>query len=271
MAPASLKIAIFGAGGRMGRALIQAVSETEGAALAGALENTSSPSIGKDASASAGLSNSGVAIESDAAKALADAGAVIEFSTPAATVEHAALVAARAIPYVVGTTGLSAADEKALAKAAERAPVVYAANYSVGVTLLADLVKRTAGLLGPEFDIEVFEMHHRHKVDTPSGTALMLGRSAAAGRNVKLDDVALRGRDGIVGPRPAGGIGFASVRGGDVAGDHTVIFAGESEQIELTHKAAGRTIFAKGAVRAALWAAGKPPGLYSMRDVLGLN
>jgi 4-hydroxy-tetrahydrodipicolinate reductase len=184
---------------------------------------------------------------------------------------HAALIAELGLPYVVGATGFAEADEAVLRHAADRIPVVYAANYSVGMTLLADLVERAASRLGDDFDIEIVEMHHRHKIDAPSGSALALGRSAARGRGVALTDVAVRGRDGVTGERPKGAIGFAALRGGDVPGDHTVLFAGDGERLELTHRAGGREIFARGAVRAALWAIGKPPGLYSMRHVLGLE
>jgi 4-hydroxy-tetrahydrodipicolinate reductase len=218
-----------------------------------------------------GLPPRNLTIIDDTAAALAGCGAAIEFSTPVATIRHAALVADRGVAYIVGTTGLSAVDEGALARAAAHVPVVYAANFSAGMNVLADLVRRTAATLGPDFDIEISEMHHRHKVDSPSGSALMLGRAATAGRNVALDEVAIRGRDGVTGVRPVGGIGFVSLRGGDVAGDHTVIFAGEGERLELTHRAGGREIFARGAVRAAIWASSQPPGLYSMRDVLGLD
>ncbi|HEX4506520.1 MAG TPA: 4-hydroxy-tetrahydrodipicolinate reductase [Alphaproteobacteria bacterium] len=265
------RIAILGAGGRMGRALIRAISDTQGAALAAAVEYDGSPLIGQDAAILAGLPAGKVAIGKDGAAGITAGNVAIEFSTPAATVKHARIAAKNGIAYVAGTTGMATCDEDVLREAAERIPVVYAANYSVGVTLLADLVRRTAGRLGPEFDIEIVEMHHRHKVDAPSGTALALGRAAAAGRGVTLDDVAVRGRDGVTGAREKGTIGFASLRGGDVPGDHTVIFAGDGERLELSHRASGRDIFARGALRAALWAIGKEPGLYNMRDVLGLS
>lgn len=270
--PNAAKIVILGAGGRMGRALVQAVSDMGGAAvLAGAVEHAGSPLLGQDAAVLAGLPPGGVAIGADAAAAMAGADAAIDFSTPAASVRHAALAAEMGVACVIGTTGLAHADEAALRRTAERIPIVYAANYSVGMTLLADLVTRAASRLGDDFDIEIVEMHHRHKVDAPSGSALMLGRAAAKGRGVTLDDVAVRGRDGVTGARPKGAIGFAALRGGDVPGDHTVVFAGEGERLELTHRAGGRQIFARGAVRATLWAIGKKPGLYSMRDVLGLD
>jgi len=267
----AVKIAILGAGGRMGGALIRAMAQTPGTVLSAAVEHAGNRMIGQDASVLAGLPASGVLIGHDAAAGIAAGAVAIEFSTPTATIEHAAMAANKGVAYVVGTTGLAKADEDVLHKAAERIPVVYAANYSIGVNLLNDLVWRAAARLGPEFDIEIVEMHHRHKVDAPSGTALALGRSAAKGRGVILDEVAVRGRDGVTGARARGSIGFASLRGGDVPGDHTVIFAGDGERLELTHRAGGREIFAKGAVRAALWAIGKPPGLYNMRDVLGLD
>jgi len=255
----------------MGRALIRAISDTEGAVLAAAIEYDGSPLIGQDAQILAGLPAGTVVIGKDGAAGIGAGNVAIEFSTPAATVKHARIAAQKGVAYIVGTTGMATCDEDVLREAAERVPVVYAANYSVGVTLLADLVRRTAASLGPEFDIEIVEMHHRHKVDAPSGTALALGRAAAAGRGVALDEVAVRGRDGVTGAREKGTIGFAALRGGDVPGDHTVIFAGDGERLELSHRASGRDIFARGAIRAALWAIGKEPGLYNMRDVLGLE
>jgi 4-hydroxy-tetrahydrodipicolinate reductase len=267
----TVAIAILGAGGRMGRALIRTLDDTPGAMLSAAIEYAGSPLIGQDAAILAGLPSGGLAIDTDAAAGIAASAVAIEFSTPAATVKHAELAADRGVAYVAGTTGLATADEDMLREAARRIPIVYAANYSIGMTLLADLVQRTAASLGPEFDIEIVEMHHRHKVDAPSGTALALGRAAAKGRGVALDEVSVRGRDGITGARERGTIGFAALRGGDVPGDHTVIYAGDGERLELTHRASGRDIFARGAIRAALWAVGKPPGLYNMRDVLGLD
>jgi 4-hydroxy-tetrahydrodipicolinate reductase len=268
---AGLRIAILGAAGRMGLALLQALSTTEGAGLVAAIDRPGAQSIGRDAGQLAGLPPAGILVGDDPVAGLAQARAAIEFSTPAASVRHAMLAAERGVAYVVGTTGLARVDEETLAHAAERIPIVYAANFSVGMTLLADLVARAASRLGPDFDIEILEMHHRHKVDAPSGSALMLGRAAAEGRGIALDAARIGGRDGVTGARPAGAIGFAALRGGDVAGDHTVIYAGEGERLELTHRAGGRGIFARGAVRAALWAVDRRPGLYSMRDVLGLD
>ena len=243
-----MKIGVVGAGGRMGQMLVREVERAEDCVLIGAVHRTDHPEPLFDA-----------------------ADAVIDFTIPAASVRHAALAAERGKILVVGTTGLSPADEAALKEAARRASIVYAPNMAVGVTLLTALVERVARTLGPDFDIEILEMHHRHKVDAPSGTALGLGRAAARGRGVALDNAAAFARHGHTGPRKPGDIGFAALRGGDVVGDHTVVFAGDGERIELTHKASGRQIYARGAVRAALWAQDRPPGLYSMFDVLGLS
>ncbi|MFN4281876.1 MAG: 4-hydroxy-tetrahydrodipicolinate reductase [Alphaproteobacteria bacterium] len=265
-----MKIGIVGAAGRMGAMLVQQVrAQPTECRLIGATERAGSAALGKDAGQLAGGEPLGVKITDDAVALFAAADAVIDFTAPAATVAHAALAAQGKTIHVIGTTGLEAAHDAEIAKAARHTAIVRAANFSVGVNLLAGLTKRVAGLLGDEFDIEIVEMHHRHKVDAPSGTALMLGEAAAAGRQVKLADVAQRGRDGITGARKAGDIGFASLRGGDVVGDHTVVFAADGERVELTHKASARQIFARGAVRAAVWGRGKAPGLYSMQDVLG--
>ncbi len=266
------KIAIVGAGGRMGRMLVKQVLATDGASLFGAADRPGSDVIGQDAAIVAGLDTpSGVLIGDDPVPLFAFADAVIDFTAPAATLEHAALAAQGKTVHIIGTTGLNAEQEAALDRAARHTALVYAANYSVGVTILTALVAQVAGTLDADYDIEIVEMHHRHKVDAPSGTALALGKAAAAGRSVALDAVARRSRDGLVGARPAGEIGFATLRGGDVVGDHSVIFAGAGERVELTHKASSRDVFAKGAVRAALWAVGRKPGLYSMYDVLGFT
>ncbi len=266
-----MKIGIVGCAGRMGRMIVAEVSATPGCQLAGGTEVPGHPGLGADVAATAGLQSCAMAISDDARSLFAAAQAVIDFTGPAATVAHAALAAQAGTILVTGTTGLDAGQSAALAQAAERTAIVHAPNMSVGVNLLLALTKQVAGILGEDFDIEISEIHHRHKVDAPSGTALGLGQAAAAGRGVELDRVALRGRDGMTGARPPGGIGFAVMRGGDVVGEHAVVFAGEGERIELTHKAASRTIFARGAVRAALWAEGKPAGLYTMLDVLGFN
>nr|HMN52398.1 4-hydroxy-tetrahydrodipicolinate reductase [Xanthobacteraceae bacterium] len=197
--------------------------------------------------------------------------AIIDFTTPASTVELAALAAQARIVHVIGTTGLSDADDKKLEAAARHAALIKSGNMSLGVNLLAALVKRAAAALGPDFDIEVLEMHHNRKVDAPSGTALLLGNAAAEGRGIDLAKNSVRSRDGHTGARKAGDIGFATLRGGTVVGEHSVIFAGASERIELTHKAEDRMIFARGALAAAKWGKGKKPGIYSMADVLGLS
>jgi 4-hydroxy-tetrahydrodipicolinate reductase len=218
----------------------------------------------------AGLGRIGIAVTGDAGQVLRDSDVAIDFTTPAATAAHAALAAEFGRPLVVGTTGLSGEQESAIRRAAERVPIVWAANTSLGINLLFGLVEQVAARLGPEWDIEIVEMHHRGKVDAPSGTALALGRTAAAARGAGFDEVAQRGRDGITGPRKPGAIGFAALRGGDNIGEHHVLFAGLGESLELAHRATNRAIYAKGAVRAARWLVGRPPGLYGMKDVLGL-
>lgn len=265
-----MKIAVMGAAGRMGRELLRAVHETTGCIIAGAVEPAGSPHIGADAGELAGLGKVGVPVTSDALEVIAAVEAILDFTVPAASVEFAGLAANARIVHVIGTTGFSDAQEAAIAAAARHATIVKAGNMSLGVNLLVALTRKVAQALDADFDIEIVEMHHKHKVDAPSGTALMLGQAAAEGRKVTLSDVSVRGRDGHTGARRHGDIGFASLRGGSVVGDHTVIFAGEGERIELTHKAADRSIFARGAVKAALWGKGRQPGLYAMADVLGI-
>lgn len=264
-------IGIVGAAGRMGQMLVRQIGETQGARLTAAAEAPNGAAVGKDAGEVAGVGRLGVAISGSAETVFEGAQVVIDFTVPKASVAHADLAAARGVAMVLGTTGLSAEEGARIRAAAKTAPIMWADNMSVGVTLLAELVERVARTLDPAYDIEIVEMHHRHKVDAPSGTALLLGRAAAAGRKVDLAKVSARGRDGITGARKAGDIGFASLRGGDVVGDHMVVFAGAGERIELGHRAASRQLFAQGAVRAALWVAGRGPGLYSMKDVLGLS
>jgi len=266
-----MKIGIVGATGRMGQMLVHQVAGTDGCVLAGATEREGSEAVGKDAGVLAGLGEAGVAIGSDAAVMVAGVDAVIDFTSPDASVAHAELAAQAGAAIVIGTTGLGPDHIEALRRAARHVPVVFAPNMSVGVNLLLAVVEQMARALDDSYDIEIVEMHHRHKVDAPSGTALGLGRAAAKGRGVDLDDVGRLSREGHTGPRPRGEIGFATLRGGDVIGDHTVCFAADGERIELTHKASGRQIYAAGAVRAALWTRGKGPGLYSMNDVLGLK
>jgi 4-hydroxy-tetrahydrodipicolinate reductase len=270
-ADSDMRLIIAGAGGRMGRTLLHAIGATKGVTLAGAVEAADSAVIGRDAGELAGLGPNGVKVASDVAPLLKAADGVIEFSTPAATLVLAELCASAGIVHVIGTTGHSAEQEAAIVMAAGRVPIVKSGNMSLGVNLLAALVKRVAQTLDDAYDIEILEMHHNKKVDAPSGTALMLGNAAAAGRGMDLAQHSLRGRDGLTGTRTPGAIGFASLRGGTVVGDHTAIFAGPAERIELTHRAEDRMIFARGALHAALWARGKTPGLYSMADVLGLG
>jgi 4-hydroxy-tetrahydrodipicolinate reductase len=265
-----MRLVVVGAAGRMGRMLIKAVAETGGARLVGAIERPDSPALGQDAGQLAGIGTLDVPVTTDALAAFAAADGVLDFTTPAATVAFAGLAAQARIVHVVGTTGLAEADLAKLEAAARHAVIVRSGNMSLGVNLLAALVRRVANTLGEDFDIEVVEMHHRMKVDAPSGTALMLGEAAAAGRGVSLKDASDRGRDGITGPRRPGAIGFAALRGGTIVGEHSVIFAGAGERIELTHKAEDRSLFARGAIRAALWGRAAKPGLYSMADVLGI-
>ncbi len=264
-----MKIGIVGCAGRMGRALIQEVLATAGCTLAGGTD-VAGPAIGQDLGLLAGAGPVGIKVTSDGAALFGACDVVIDFTTPTATKTHAQLAAASGTALVIGTTGLDDTARAAIAAAAKKAAVIQAPNMSVGVTALMALTERLAATLGTDYDIEVVEMHHRAKVDAPSGTALGLGEAAAMGRGVKLADVARRVRDGHVGPRPKGEIGFATLRGGDVVGDHTVMFAADGERVELTHRASSRGIFAKGAVRAALWTKARAPGIYSMRDVLGL-
>ncbi len=266
-----MKIGVVGAAGRMGRMLVRQAGESVDCALAGATERPGSEAIGQDAGMLAGIGEVGVTVGDDAAAMIAHVDAVIDFTAPDATVMHAELAAQAGAAMVIGTTGLTDSHREALRGAARHVPVVVAPNMSAGVTLLMALVEQVARTLDESYDIEILEMHHRHKVDAPSGTALGLGRAAASGRNVDLDTAARLAREGHTGARPRGEIGFATLRGGDVVGDHTVVFAGAGERIELTHRASSRQLFAAGAVRAALWTKGRKPGLYSMRDVLGLE
>jgi 4-hydroxy-tetrahydrodipicolinate reductase len=265
-------LVVVGAAGRMGQALIRAIHAVPGARVAAAIERQGSPHLGRDAGEIAGIGVIGVPIADDPLPAFARSDGVLDFTTPAATVEFAGYAAQAHIAHVIGTTGCSAADDAKIAAAARHATIVKSGNMSLGVNLLAVLVEQAAKALGPEeFDIEILEMHHRHKVDAPSGTALLLGEAAARGRSVGLADNSVRVRDGHTGARQEGSIGFATLRGGSVVGDHSVILAGTGERITLSHHAEDRGIFARGAVRAALWARGRKSGLYSMRDVLGLD
>lgn len=268
---AELRLVIAGAGGRMGRALLRAVQETSEFVLAGAIEREGAAEVGADTGLLAGLPASGKTVTADALPLVVQADAIVDFTSPASTLGLAALAAQARIVHVIGTTGMNEADDAKLAAAAQHAVIVKSGNMSLGVNLLAALVKRAAAALGPEFDIEVLEMHHNKKVDAPSGTALLLGNAAAGGRKIDLVGNSVRARDGHTGARKAGDIGFATLRGGTVVGEHTVIFAGPSERIEFAHKAEDRMIFARGALAAAKWGKGKKPGIYSMADVLGLS
>lgn len=272
MSMQDMKIVVTGAGGRMGQSIIRAIAEMEGVALSGAVERSDSEVIGRDAGEIAGIAPLGVAVSDDPLPLFASAEGVIDFTAPAASVEFAMLAAQARIVHVIGTTGCSVEDEAAFDAASRHARVVKSGNYSLGVNLLAVLVREAAKALSAgDFDIDILEMHHKHKVDAPSGTALLLGEAAAEGRGIALDENAVKVRDGITGVREEGTIGFASLRGGSVVGEHSVMLAGEGEIIELTHRALDRQIFARGAVRAAQWARDQKPGRYDMLDMLGLE
>ncbi len=264
-----VKVAILGAAGRMGQMLVQAVSKTDGVVLSAAIEMPGHPMIGKDAGVVAQTEPTGVMITDMANAPYADV--FIDFTFHAAVpanIEAAVKMGAKG--YVLATTGLTEEERAVMALASEKMPVVHSANMSLGVNVLLGLVKKAAELLDTTYDIELVEMHHRHKKDAPSGTAIALAEAAAEGRNVALKDVAVYGREGISGERPYGEIALHALRGGEVVGDHTVIFAGEFERVEITHKAQSRAAFAKGSMVAAKWVAGKKPGIYTMCDALGL-
>lgn len=267
----SLKIAVTGASGRMGKAVIRAIAGSKGVKLHAALARAGGKEIGKDAGALAGIEPLGVTVTADAAKAFKGCDVVIDFTRPDAMAVYAKAAAKAGAAFISGTTGLKSAQEAVLKAVAKQVPVLWAANMSLGVALLQALVEQAAAALGPEFDIEIIEMHHRRKEDAPSGTALALGQAAAKGRKASLAKVQKLGRQGITGPRKAGEIGFAAVRGGDVAGDHEVIFAGDSELLTLSHRALNRDIFATGALKAARLAVGRKPGLYGVQDILPLK
>jgi 4-hydroxy-tetrahydrodipicolinate reductase len=270
-ATSPMRLVVAGAAGRMGRMLVQAVQSTPGAVLAGAIERAGSPALGQDAGALAGLAPLGVSVSDDALAVLSKADGLLDFTSPDATTAFAAIAAQARIVHVIGTTGMGEAHLAALEAAARHAVIVRSGNMSLGVNLLAGLVRKVAATLGVDYDVEIVEMHHRMKVDAPSGTALMLGEAAAEGRKVSLADKAVRARDGHTGARKDGDIGFAALRGGTVVGDHDAIFAGPGERLILGHRAEDRSIFARGAVRAALWGHGRKPGQYTMADVLGLS
>jgi 4-hydroxy-tetrahydrodipicolinate reductase len=270
--PVPIRVAIAGSGGRMGQTLIEAVLAAPDLTLAGALEISGSALLGRDVGERSGRAT-GVAITADPASGVRSADVLIDFTRPEGTLAHLAACAAAKVGAVVGTTGLSDGDREAMREFARIIPIVFAPNMSVGVNVLIKLVEVAAQRLGDDYDVEIVEMHHRHKVDAPSGTALRLGEAAATALSRDLESVGVYARQGVTGERPGRAIGFASLRGGDVVGDHTVIFAGDGERIELTHRAGSRANFAQGALRAARFVALKraEPRLYDMQDVLGLR
>lgn len=266
----SVKVGIAGVSGRMGRALLEAVAADPACALHAALDRPGSPLLGQDAGAAWGAA-SGVAVSDQPAAALAGAQALIDFTRPEATFGYLDACVAAKVPLVIGTTGFDEAGKACIAAAAQQIPVVFAPNMSVGVNLLMKLAELAAQVLEDGYDIEIIEAHHRHKVDAPSGTALGLGQAVARAIDRDLASCAVYGREGVTGERDPKTIGFATVRGGDIVGDHTLLFAGVGERVELTHKASSRATFAQGALRAAKWLQGRKPGLYDMRDVLNLK
>jgi 4-hydroxy-tetrahydrodipicolinate reductase len=263
-------IVVTGASGRMGQMLVRTITASPDARLIAALDRPGHPWIGQDVGQAMGGAPLGVTVTDDPLPAFARAAAVLDFTAPAATVDYTALAAQARCVHVIGTTGLEPEHLERIEAASHHAVIVRAGNMSLGVNLLVNLTRIVAERLGAEFDIEIVEAHHRAKVDAPSGTALMLGQAAAAGRGVDLTTMSDRGRDGITGARRPGAIGFSSIRGGDIVGEHDVIFAGAGERIVLRHIATDRQLFAKGALRAALWGISQPPGQYDMMDVLGL-
>jgi len=267
-----MKIGIIGCAGRMGRTLLKEVISTDGCTLSGGVDHEKSNYLGKDIGSLIHEDTLGICVTDDKDALIFESDAIIDFTTPASSLACAEIASKHGTTHIIGTTGLSGEEQNKLAEYAKHTPIVFAPNMSIGVNLLLSLVEQVASTLDEEYDIEVLEMHHRNKVDSPSGTALALGRAAADGRNIALADVSCRSRDGHTGVRPSGEIGFATMRGGDVIGDHTVMFAGSGERIEITHKASDRSIYSRGAVRAAIWAKQQNPGrLYSMKDVLNLK
>lgn len=269
----TVRVTIPGCAGRMGRALVVAVAASEGFELGGAIEAAGSPAMGQDAGTAAGLAPLGVEITTDLAAALQGAGGVIDFTLPEVSATLCPLCAERGVPMVIGTTGLDEGQLGALREAAARVPVVFAPNMSVGVNVLLRLAAEAARLLGPGYDLEIVEAHHHNKVDAPSGTALRLAEvlAEATAEAGALQERACYGRHGAIGQRPPREIGVQTVRGGDIVGEHTVMYCGEGERVELVHRASSRQTFARGAIRALRWVAGRPPGLYDMQDVLGLR
>jgi 4-hydroxy-tetrahydrodipicolinate reductase len=266
----SMKIAVAGASGRMGRMLIETISNTADATLAGALDVPGAASIGADAAAFLGQP-AGIPIESALARGLANAEYLIDFTRPEGTLQHLEYCAEHGIKLIIGTTGFDAAGKSAIAAAARRTAIVFAPNMSVGVNVTMKLLELAARKFAEGYDIEIIEAHHRHKIDAPSGTALQMGEVIAGALGRKLDDVAVYDRHGVTGERDPSSIGFATIRGGDIVGDHTVLFAGSGERIEITHKSASRVTYAHGSLRAARFLRDKTTGLFDMQDVLGLR
>ncbi len=267
----STRIAVTGIAGRMGRTLSEAIAAHDGVSLAAAVERLDSSVIGIDAGELTGIGRNAVAVVADLRAVIADVDVVIDFTTPAATRAHLDICREADRALVIGTTGLDAGARAALDEASKSIAVVYAPNYSVGVNLSLRLIEMAARVLGDSVDIEIIEAHHRHKVDAPSGTALRMGEVVAEATGRALAEVAVYGREGHTGPRDRRTIGFETIRAGDIVGDHTVLFAAEGERLEITHRASSRMTFAAGAVRAAAWVVGRPPGLYDMADVLGFE
>jgi 4-hydroxy-tetrahydrodipicolinate reductase len=267
----AVKVGVVGCAGRMGQMLLKMLINAAGIVVVGGTERRGSIALGQDIGALAGSDPLGISVTDDPSILFETSDVVVDFTNPSATIQHAQMAARTGCALVIGTTGFDNDQLNSLYRAAQRAPIVLAANMSLGINLLQQVVEEVARILDPDWDIEIIEMHHRAKIDAPSGTALALGEAAARGRGQNLRRISRRSRDGQVGPRVKGEIGFAALRGGDVVGDHTVIFAADGERVEITHRAASREIFARGAVKSVLWAAGKKPGLYSMRDVLGFS
>ena len=265
-----IQIGVVGCAGRMGLNLLRLIDATDGCVISGGSERPGHDAVGRDAGELAGLGILGTIVDDNPHAMFERSDIILDFTVPTATVAHCALAAETNTKLVIGTTGTAPEDDAAIAKAAETVAIMREGNMSLGVNVLAVLTERMARYLDEDFDIEIVEMHHRYKVDAPSGTALLLGRSAAAGRGIDHDEVLQGGRHGITGERRRGDIGYAAIRGGNVAGEHSVIFAADDERVELTHKATDRAIFARGALTAARWLSDKQPGLYGMADVLGL-
>ena len=265
------RVVIIGAAGRMGQMLVRCCLRAKDLCFAGAVDAPECPVLGRDAGLVAGIAETGTVVQADLRQSAAAADVLVDFSNRSAVPEHVRVAAEARKAMVIGTTGLAPAEQTAIRDAARTIPIVWAPNMSVGVNLLFALVKRAAATLGLDYDVEIVEVHHRHKKDAPSGTALRLGQKVAEGRGQDFQAVAVFGREGLTGERPAGQIGLHAVRTGDVVGDHTVTFGIEGERVEFTHRASSREAFAMGALRAAAWVAGRQPGLYDMQDVLGLQ